>query len=82
MDKALGLLDHMPAWARHAAIAGGAAAGGTITKAIITAQGVTGVPWGDTLRDTVDAGFLAATVAISVLVVTPLTRQYGIFKNK
>lgn len=79
MDSALGLLDRLPAPIRHAVIGGGAAAGSTITSAIIHAQGVTGVAWGETLVQAVDKGFLAAALTVSALALTPLTRQYGLF---
>lgn len=78
MDKTKALLDRLPAKARHAIIAGFAAAGGTLCKAVIVAQGVTGVDWPTAARTAIDSGFLAAALALAVLVFTPLTRQYGV----
>lgn len=79
MDSALGLLDRLPAPIRHAVIGGGAAAGSTVTAAIIHSQGVTRVEWGSTLLQAIDKGFLAAAITVSALALTPLTRQYGLF---
>lgn len=81
MDKTLGLLDRLPAKVRHAIIAGGAAAGGTVCKAVIAKQGVSGVNWGEAMRNALDNGCLAGAVALMALYFTPLTRQYGVFKK-
>lgn len=75
------MLDKIPAWARHLVLIFAGAAGAVYIAAVVKAQGVFGVPWVATTQHAIDAGALAAVVAVGVLYVTPLTHQYGVFKD-
>lgn len=80
MNRAVGVLDKLPASVRHLIIVFGASFGGRIVSAIVDAQGVTGVAWLDTLKAALNVASLAAATAIAALYLTPLTRQYGVGK--
>lgn len=66
-----------PDWMRHAVIVWASAAGGVILKAVISAEGVTGVDWSSTLRSALDTGAAAAAAGLLLLTTTPATRRYG-----
>jgi hypothetical protein len=79
------MLDKLPAWLRHLIIVCGlapaAVAVTTTPNAVITAGGVTTVDWPATGIATIDAAGVALAVGAATwltLVITPLTRQYGI----
>jgi hypothetical protein len=79
------MLDKLPAWLRHLIIVCGlapaAVAVTTTANAVITAGGVTTVDWPATGIATIDAAGVALAVGAATwltLVITPLTRQYGI----
>ena len=74
--------DNLPPIVRHSAIAFFGAAFAVVAGAVASASGVTGVDWGTTVLDAVNAGFVALVAAVGILFVTPLTKQYGFFKGE
>jgi hypothetical protein len=72
----------VPAWARHAAIAFGAAASGVLLRAVVDAQGVTSVSWSRVLATAIDTGAYTTATGMLILVATPATRQYGVGSTK
>ena len=78
MKNAQALLDRMPAVVRHGLIVFGGTLSGALLNAVVNAQGVTGVQWGTVIPHSIDSAFYATAVTLVALVVTPLTRQYGV----
>lgn len=76
----LAFLDLLPAWARHLAIAFGAACLGSVVGDVIAASGVTGLDVTQTARDALDFGVFSAASAAAALWGLPITRQYGVGK--
>lgn len=81
------MLDTLPAWLRHlivlCGIAPAAAAVTSAASAVVAAGGVSTVDWPPTGVAAIDAAGLAAAIGATTwlaLVVTPLTRQYGVGK--
>lgn len=67
-----------PDWLRHALIVWASTAGGVVLKAVIAAEGVTGVDWSPTLLSALDTGAAAAAAGLLLLATTPATRRYGV----
>lgn len=82
MDDTKAILDRLPAAGRHSVIVFGGTWGGFVLNRVIDAKGVSAVEWATTLVAATDASFYATAVALVALVVTPLTRQYGLFKTR
>jgi hypothetical protein len=72
------MLERLPAPLRHLLIVAGAAFISVPVQDVVAAQGVTGVDWPATLVHAIDAAGVAGAVAIGVLWLTPITRQYGV----
>jgi hypothetical protein len=79
------MLDRLPPWLRHLVVLCGlapaACAVGTTAQTVIAAGGVTTVDWPVTGIASIDAAGAALAVGATTwlaLVVTPLTRQYGV----
>lgn len=71
-------IDNAPAPVRHAIIVFGSTFLGVYASAIIAAQGVTAVMWGDTLTLGLNRAAVATVTGLVVLTVLPVTRQYGV----
>ena len=73
------MLDKLPASVRHLILIIGATFLGVIAKAILAAQGVTGVHWGSTAGLALNTSVVTGVTAFMVLYLTPLTKQWGAF---
>lgn len=75
------MLDKLPAQVRHLILIIGATFLGVIVKAIITAQGVTGVHWGSVSTLALNTAVVTGVTSFVALYLTPVTKQYGLFKT-
>lgn len=75
---AAAVVDAAPDWLRHAAILFGSSAAGVVLKAVIAAEGVTGVDWSRTLVTALDTAAATTAAGLLLLVATPATRRYGV----
>lgn len=82
MDEIKGLIDKLPAPARHAVIAFAGTWGGSVLNRVVDAKGVSSVEWSQAIVNATDAAFYSTSVIMLALYITPLTRQYGLRKNK
>ena len=73
------MLDKLPAQLRHFVLIIGAVFLGPIVKAVIIAQGVTGMHWHSLLVSSANTAIVAGLTSNVLLNLTPLTRQYGAF---
>ena len=73
------MLDKLPASVRHLILIIGATFLGVIAKAILAAQGVTGVHWAATASLALNTAVVTGVTAFMVLYLTPLTKQWGAF---
>ena len=73
------MLDRLPAQLRHFILIVGAGFFGPIIKAIVVAQGVTGIHWTSLLTASLNTAIVAGVTSNVLLNLTPLTRQYGAF---
>jgi hypothetical protein len=76
------MLDHLPPWARHLLIVAGATFAGYIAQQVIANAGVFDVDWPAALRSAVDSAAVSTSTAAAALWLTPLTRRYGVGKDK
>jgi DNA-binding transcriptional regulator LsrR (DeoR family) len=75
---AVAVVETSPDWLRHAAVLFVASSAGVVLKAVVAAQGVTGVAWPETLRAALDTGASATAAGLLLLTATPATRRYGV----
>lgn len=75
------MLDKLPAQVRHLFLIVGATFLGIIAKAILAAQGVTGVHWAATATLALNTAIVTGVTAFMVLYLTPITKQYGAFSD-
>ena len=73
------MLDKLPAQLRHFILIVGAAFFSPFIKAILVAQGVTGIAWHSLLISSINTAVVAGVSSNVLLNLTPLTRQYGAF---
>jgi hypothetical protein len=79
--EATGLLDKLPAWARHLLLIIAVPAAGVYAQAIVKHDGFVGVDWSGSTRTAVSlAGFSFAAWFVGVFA-TGLTQQYGTGKR-
>jgi hypothetical protein len=74
------LIELLPAPVRHTLAAFIGVFLTTVIAAIISAEGVTGVLWNETLISALNKGVVGAVGVFAVLFVTPLTDAYGVGK--
>ena len=75
------MLDKLPAQLRHFILIVGGTFLGVMCKAIITANGVTGVHWATTAVLAVNTAIVTGVTSFMLLSLTPLTKQYGAFAD-
>ncbi len=73
-----GILDRLPAPARHFVLIFVGSALTVIAGAITSARGVTGLDWPTVLLDALNAGIVAGVAGVGLATVTPFMAQYGI----
>lgn len=80
-----GILDRMPSWARHLVILVGltsvTALLMTFANDVIAEGGVSSLDWARTATESLDNAALAASAGLLgwiALVITPLTKKYGV----
>lgn len=75
------MLDKLPPMLRHFIIIVGATFLGVIAKAILAAQGVTGVHWVAAATLGLNTAIVTGVTSFMLLNLTPLTKQYGAFSD-
>lgn len=75
------MLDKLPVPLRHLLLIIGATFLGVIAKAILAAQGVTGVHWATTATLALNTAVVTGVTAFMVLYLTPITKQWGAFSD-
>ena len=75
------MLDKLPPMLRHFVIIVGGAFLGVMAKAILTANGITGVHWAATVTLAVNTAIVTGVTSFMILNLTPLTKQYGAFST-
>lgn len=75
------MLDKLPVPLRHLLLIVGATFLGVIAKAILAAQGVTGVHWATTATLALNTAVVTGVTAFMVLYLTPITKQWGAFSD-
>ena len=75
------MLDKLPPMLRHFVIIVGGTFLGVMAKAIITANGVTGVAWAATATLALNTAIVTGVTSFMILNLTPLTKQYGAFST-
>lgn len=73
------MLDKLPAQLRHFILIIGGTFLGVMCKAIVAANGVTGVHWATTAVLAVNTAIVTGVTSFMLLSLTPLTKQYGAF---
>lgn len=75
------MLDKLPPMLRHFVIIVGGAFLGVMAKAILTANGITGVHWAATATLALNTAIVTGVTSFMILNLTPLTKQYGAFST-
>lgn len=75
------MLDKLPPQVRHFILIIGGTFLGVMAKAIITANGVTGVHWAATATLALNTAIVTGVTAFMLLNLTPITKQYGAFAD-
>ena len=75
------MLDKLPAQLRHFILIVGGTFLGVVAKAILAAQGVTGVHWAAAATLGLNTAVVTGATSFMLLNLTPLTKQYGAFSD-